>query len=215
MTPEPIVLNAQDGVRIAGAYVAADQPRGQALLLHMMPATKESWSAFAFALAERGISSLAIDFRGHGASDGGPDAYKGFSPEQHQAKRHDVEAGLAWLRAKAALPISVAGASIGANLALRAIAEHDDIAACVALSPGLDYRGIRTDDVPGRLRPGQRALVVDSAEDALSREGVDALEASASDRMEFLRMEGLGHGTRMLDRDPELFRKVVEWMSSV
>jgi alpha-beta hydrolase superfamily lysophospholipase len=179
----------------------------------MMPAAKESWSAFAFALAERGISSLAIDFRGHGASDGGPDGYKSFTPEEHQAKRLDVEAGLAWLRAKAALPIAVAGASIGANLALRAIAEHDDVASCVALSPGLDYRGVRTDDVIGRLRPGQRVLIVDSVEDALSKEGVDALEAGSAGRADFFRMRGLGHGTRMLERDQDLFRKVVEWMS--
>src|SRR5690349_13204556 len=120
MSPEPILLTTSDSVRLTGAYYAADQLRGQALLLHMMPASKESWSAFAFALSARGIASLAVDFRGHGASEGGPEGYKGFSDDEHQAKRLDVEAGLAWLKAKDDVPIVIAGASIGANLAIRA-----------------------------------------------------------------------------------------------
>src|SRR5690349_13876649 len=154
MSPEPVLLESSDGVRIQGAFYAADQLRGQALLLHMMPATKESWSAFAFALAERGISCLAIDLRGHGASDGGPDGYRGFSDAEHQAKRLDVEAALAWLRAKGSAPLRVAGASIGANLAIRAAAEHADVAACLALSPGLAYRGVTTADAVAALREG-------------------------------------------------------------
>ena len=154
MSPEPVLLKSIDGASITGAFYAADQLRGQALLLHMMPATKESWSAFAYALAERGIACLAIDFRGHGASDGGPDGYRRFSDAEHQAKRLDVDAALAWLRGKGAAPLRVAGASIGANLAIRAAAEHDDIVACLALSPGLAYRGVTTADAVAGMREG-------------------------------------------------------------
>jgi len=215
MSPEPILLNTSDGVLLKGAFYAADQLRGQALLLHMMPATKESWSAFASALAARGIACLAIDLRGHGESDGGPDGYRGFSDAEHQAKRLDVEAGLAWLRAKAAAPLRVAGASIGANLAIRAAAEHADIVACLALSPGLDYRGVKTDDAFASLRDGQRLLMAASIEDAAADESVDVLSRTATfARVEVRRLKGAGHGTIMLENDPGLFERAVEWMTS-
>ena len=215
MSPEPIILKTSDGVPLAGAFYAADQLRGQALLLHMMPATKESWSAFAFALAERGIACLAIDLRGHGASAGGPDGYRAFSDAEPQAKRFDVEAGLAWLRGKGAMPLAVAGASIGANLALRAAAEHEDVSACLALSPGMDYRGVATDDAFSGLRDGQRVFLAASSEDATSSACLDVLEnAPCAARVEIRRLEGKGHGTAMFERDLGFFDDAVAWMAS-
>lgn len=215
MSPEPILLKTSDGVPLAGAFYAADQLRGQALLLHMMPAAKESWSAFASALSGRGIASLAIDLRGHGASAGGPEGYRAFTDAEHQAKRLDVEAGLAWLRARAASPLRVAGASIGANLAIRAAAEHEDIGACLALSPGLDYRGVTTEDAFMRLREGQRAFLAVSIEDAYAAESVEALEGTrTSARVEIIRLNGAGHGTAMFESDPGLLSRAVDWLSA-
>jgi pimeloyl-ACP methyl ester carboxylesterase len=215
MSPEPVLLKSIDGASITGAFYAADQLRGQALLLHMMPATKESWSAFAYALAERGIACLAIDFRGHGASDGGPDGYRRFSDAEHQAKRLDVDAALAWLRGKGAAPLRVAGASIGANLAIRAAAEHDDIVACLALSPGLAYRGVTTADAVAGMREGQRLCLAVSAEDAQSAESVDVLEkAATAARLTVHRLADAGHGTAMLERDAAFFDEAVAWMAS-
>jgi len=215
MSPEPILLKTSDGVPLAGAFYAADQLRGQALLLHMMPAAKESWSAFASALAERGIASLAIDLRGHGASEGGPEGYRAFSDAEHQAKRLDVEAGLAWLRTNATVPLRVAGASIGANLAIRAAAEHEDVVACLALSPGLVYKGVTTDDAIAGLREGQRLFMAASVEDAYASESVDVLEKTATPaRVETRRLDGAGHGTTMLESEPGFFAQAVAWLSS-
>jgi len=215
MSPEPVLLESNDGVRIAGAFYAADQLRGRALLIHMMPATKESWSAFAYALAGRGIACLAIDLRGHGASDGGPDGYRRFSDAEHQAKRLDVEAALAWLRGKGTGPLRVAGASIGANLAIRAAMEHDDVAACLALSPGLEYRGVTTADAVAQMREGQRLCIAVSSEDAQSAEGVATLETTATAaRLEVHRLTDAGHGTAMLERDATFFDEAVAWLAS-
>jgi len=215
MSPEPIILKTSDGVRLAGAFYAADQLRGQALLLHMMPAAKESWSAFASALSSRGIACLAIDFRGHGASAGGPEGYRASSDAEQQAKRLDVEAGLEWLRARAPMPLLVAGASIGANLAIRAEADHADVAACLALSPGLDYHGVTTADAFSSLRIGQRVFLAASSEDASALECADALEkAATAARIEIRRLEDKGHGTTMLERDRGFFDEAVAWMTS-
>src|SRR5207245_1856203 len=102
-----------------------ENPHGYVLLLHMMPAVKESWQELAKALNEAGLSALAIDFRGHGESvsksDGTRLNYKDFADEQQQAKILDVRGAMEWLRARGAQDsqIAVIGASIGANLALQ------------------------------------------------------------------------------------------------
>lgn len=217
--PEPIVLIAQDGVRLAGAYLDADQPRAAALLLHMMPATKESWSAFAFRLSALGVASLAIDLRGHGASTQGPEGrldYRHFDDAGHQAKRLDVEAALSWLREKhPGLPLIAVGASIGANLALRAMAEHADVTAVLALSPGLEYHGVAAQDAVRRLRPGQKAMLAASREDAYAASSAEMLAAEPTEaRVETLLVDGAGHGTAMLERDPSLADRVSSWIGT-
>lgn len=217
--PEPIVLTTKDGVPIAGAIHDADQPKAAVLLLHMMPATKESWSAFSSALSGLGVASLAIDLRGHGASTAGPSGtldYRTFSDAQHQAARLDVEAALALLRSRyPGVPLRVAGASIGANLAIRAMAEHPDVARCLALSPGLVYHGVETDDAVGRLRAGQRLLLAVSEEDTYASESVSRLAASASCPVEREELRGAGHGTRMFEADPGFMRRAASWIASV
>ena len=217
--PESIVLTAQDGVRIAGASLNADQPRAAALLLHMMPATKESWSAFAFRLSERGVASLAIDLRGHGDSTNGPAGaldYRTFSDAEHQAARLDVEAALDWLSARYhGRPLLIAGASIGANLAIRAMAEHANLRAGLALSPSLEYRGVKTEDAVARLRQDQRLRLVASEEDAYSLSGVKRLaQEKTQGKIESDLLESAGHGTAILERDPAFAERALEWLSS-
>lgn len=94
-----VTLTTSDTVTIVGNYYKGSADRG-ALLVHMMPATKESWDVFARVLENRGYHVLAIDMRGHGESAGGPEGYKSFSDEEHQRKIHDVEAGAAFLLAQ-------------------------------------------------------------------------------------------------------------------
>jgi alpha-beta hydrolase superfamily lysophospholipase len=214
--PEPVLLTAKDGVRIAGDHLNADQPRSAALLLHMMPATKESWSAFAFRLSLQGIASLAIDLRGHGASDGGPDGYRAFDDATHQAKRLDVDAGLTWLRDRyPGLRLLAIGASIGANLALRAMADHPDVAAVLALSPGLAYHGVTTEDAARRFHADQKAKLAASRVDAYAAPSVEKLKAVASDAdIETIVLEGAGHGTAMVENDPAFTERVSAWLAS-
>lgn len=215
--PEPIILNTQDGVRIAGAYVKADQPRAAALLLHMMPAAKESWSAFASRLSELGIASLAIDLRGHGESTRGADGsvdFRQFEDSDHQKSRLDVEAALAWLRERhPGARLLSAGASIGANLALRAMADHPEVGAVLALSPGLDYHGVAIDDALSRFRSGQRALLAVSVEDAYALESVEKLAAmKTAARIEKVLLDGAEHGTAMLERDSAFADRASSWL---
>jgi alpha-beta hydrolase superfamily lysophospholipase len=216
---ERVVFTTQDGVEIVGAYRAAGRPLGAALLLHMMPATKESWDAFAALLQERGISSLAIDLRGHGESvRRGAERldYKAFTDADQQAKRLDAEAASAWLAGReGASPKLVVGASIGANLAIRYAASHPETRACLALSPGLDYRGVTTEEAVRGLAAGQGLMLAASEEDEYAFASMQSLMSVGSAAERLTRdLRGAGHGTAMFDRDPAFMREAADWLAS-
>lgn len=209
-----LFLITQDGIELAGIYRSSGQGK-IAILLHMMPATKESWDAIAEKLLERGYASLAIDMRGHGESrmDGTLD-YKNFSEEQQQAKRLDLEAALEWARTQGfdETHIILIGASIGANLAIRALAEHPNLPLAMALSPGLNYRGVTTDDAIKHIRPTQRVVLVASDDDDRpSWDSVHELHRLNPSTV-LIERHGLGHGTSMTDRDPSLVQEIISYL---
>lgn len=215
---EPIALTTSDGKKLAALYGKGETGQG-VLLLHMMPATKESWENFSQALLARGYHVLALDFRGHGESEGGPEGYKNFSDTEHQAKMHDVEAGAAFLEKQGISEenLIVVGASIGANLALRYLAEHPRACAVVLLSGGLTYKGVNAEEDVQRLHPGQRVFFVTSEDDRVSG------NADMNRSLHVLVPEGIrkkllvyghaGHGTDMFNKEePDLQKEIVEWI---
>lgn len=214
---ENIVFTTTDGVAIAGEYLAGQVGGPAALLLHMMPAIKESWRPFAAELQAAGFSVLAIDLRGHGESTSaitGKIDYKNFEDADHQAKIHDVEAATAWLAAHGANPkrTALAGASIGANLAIQYAAEHHEIPAVVALSPGLDYRGVTTADKVARFSASQALLLVASSEDEysfLTNKKLAEIKTGAA----LIELNGAGHGTTMFENQPQLMDEAVGWLT--
>jgi len=211
-----ITLTTSDNVRIAADWYSVAQPKGWALLLHMMPATKESYVGLAEALHARGIASLAIDFRGHGASHGGPNGYTRFSDAEQQAKRLDVEAAIAWLRTQGMTEprVVLVGASIGANLALQHLADHPTIPAVVLLSPGLEYRGVRTEPLAARVESGQRVLLAaGGTDDDYSTATVQRLAKMLGDRATVRTFASAGHGTTMFAREPQFLIEAADWIA--
>ena|SRR5687768_16593503 len=212
-----ISFTTEDGVTIVGDHRPGPKDAPAALLLHMMPAAKESWDALVVALAGRGFMTLAIDLRGHGQSVVGPAGvkldHKSFTDAEQQAKMFDVDAAMRWL-AEQGVPASrtaLVGASIGANLAMVYAAAHPEVPAVVALSPGLDYRGVRTEDAAMALPRGQKLLLAASDEDEYSFASLDAL-AKAAPNAELQKLTGAGHGTTMLEKQPGFLDYVTEWI---
>jgi alpha-beta hydrolase superfamily lysophospholipase len=217
--PEKISFVTDDGVNIKGLFLRpAGDAVGVAVLLHMMPATKESWLPLMSRLAALGVASLAIDLRGHGESVEGPDGrldYKLFEEKDHRAKIHDVEAAARWL-AEAGVsggerPV-VVGASIGANLAIAFAADHPKVPGAAALSPGLDYRGVTTPDKVGRFRPQQGLFLAASEEDELSFR-TDRELAMLKPDSALKEYRGAGHGTGLWIRRPELLDELASWIA--
>lgn len=213
---EKIQITTKDNVKIVGDYYSALSTKG-AVLLHMMPATKESWITLAAKLQSAGFQVLAIDLRGHGKSGGGPDGYKSFSDKEHQASIQDVEAAAEFLKTKGVSELYLGGASIGANLALWYAADHPEIKKVILLSAGLNYYGIITESFAIKLQSNQSAYFVGD-EDDMRKSGDSAahmaqvLFDTTSAAKSIKIFKGAGHGTDMLTAHPEFEDELMGWL---
>jgi pimeloyl-ACP methyl ester carboxylesterase len=222
MKPEKITFQTADDVTIVGDWYrgTGNQPQ-TALLIHMMPADRTSWTAFAGALQEEGWNALAIDLRGHGESTRQGETildYKKFSDAEHQASQQDIDAALGWLErteqisADRIIPI---GASIGANLSLQTLQRSPTMRGAVLLSPGLDYRGVITEPLVRSLGPEQKIFIAASDDDPESFESSKTLAAALGARGTFQKQSSAGHGTTMLVRNPRLQEEILTWLQQL
>ncbi len=214
---EHVSFATSDGITIVADYYPSSGKRF-ALLLHMMPATKESWRPFAEKLVVAGYAVLAIDERGHGESTmGGTLNYKTFSEKDQQDKILDVQAAMGFLKEKGATESGtvLVGASIGANLSMQYLAQHPDVAKAVALSPGLNYRGVMTEPSVVSLQAPQKLLMIASQDDDRQSYGdVVTLHEKYPQTTEVILESNVGHGTTMFEKKPELMDLVVDWLGT-
>lgn len=216
-----VLFKTTDNVQIAANYFPIDKtkyekPLGWIIFLHMRPATKESWTEFALEIQNIGYNSLAIDFRGHGESQGGPDGFKNFSDTENQKRIYDVEAAADYLKTNGAEleRIILIGASIGANLALKYISEHSEFKTAVLFSPGLDYRGIKAETAIKNLKSGQKIFLISSKDDGVNSVEVENLIKNIpKDVKKEIQIFGSGgHGTEILKSHPELKELIIKFI---
>ncbi len=212
---EKIHIQTKDGVDIAGLWWDAKGEQ-TALLFHMMPATKESWVLMAEQLRTRGLNVLAVDFRGHGESGGGD--YKTFTDPQHRSYLLDAHAAVHFVRerTKDIMPEMVlAGASIGANVALHVAFEYEWIERVVLLSPGLNYHGL---NIGEEVRIGDPGLYranpwfVSAKDDGENSKQVERLQHKYGGKL--IIFETGGHGTNLFQTHPDLSEQVIAYLLS-
>ncbi|MBI2637784.1 MAG: alpha/beta fold hydrolase [Candidatus Sungbacteria bacterium] len=218
MTTERVELKTQDDAVIVGDFYDTGNLADTGIVsLHMMPATRESFSILAIKLQKAGYPGVAIDLRGHGESEGGPDGYKAFKDEDHQQSIEDVRAVAEFLKTKGVKTIYLIGASIGANLALEYLAESSEAKAAVLLSPGLDYRGIKTKPLIKKVSSGKAVYLVAADDDAYSAESIRKLfdEVPAGVARTMTVYKSGGHGTTLFQTQPELIGEIEKWVQSL
>ncbi len=206
-------FKTQDGIKIVGDFYDA-RSKKSAVLLHILPGNRHDFDEFAELLRQSGYNVLNIDERGHGESEAWPGetgSWREFTQADYDKMIYDVEAAAQWLNAR--IPegeLAVIGGSIGANLALIYGAKHQP-KIVAALSPGLDYKGVKTEIAARNFR--QKLLVAASRDDAYSFESSEKIyEISAAAGKEFIKYEAAGHGTRMFNSEPELKRRVLDFL---
>lgn len=195
------MLRTEDGVSLAGTYVESSRhPSPGIVLLHMLTRTHDDWAAAGLRLADAGYAVLAIDFRNGG--NAGQDALE-----------LDVRAAKAFLQERPDIvphAIGIAGASIGANIAVIDGADDPNVQSIALLSPGLDYQNLRT-EAPMKKFGARPALLVSSTKDPYAWHSVRALAAIGSGAREVRLTDVLGHGTVLLSKDPDLAGALVDW----
>jgi dienelactone hydrolase len=230
-TTRTVRLTTADDVGVIATYYPSDRERAPAvLLLHALNRDRSEWKEFAALVQRNGMAALAIDFRGHGESTrkltaAGPVELKlqDFTGRDLQNMLLDVEAAVDWLQEQSEIDkkhIALIGASFGANIALRYAALNEDLAGVALLSPGINYRGIRTDDVIRQLGAMPLRVFV-SRNDAFAFESSKHLieirkesGVSTTDK-ELTICTGDLHGAAILAGVKNLPQMLVSWLKQV
>lgn len=206
--PQLLTLRTTDGVSIAAELrLPAVRPAPAVILVHMLTRTHEDWARTAEKLNEAGLVTLAIDLRGHGASGAAADS------GDMNASVRDVVSARDFLRSRSDLcsgAIGIAGAQVGANLAVLAAASDAVIRSIALLSPGIEYRNLRPEAAMKKYNE-RPALLLASSEDAYANRSARALSTMGTGTRDFRVLIGAGHGTVMLARRPDLVDVLVDW----
>jgi dienelactone hydrolase len=207
-----VTLRTEDGATLAATwYEPSSRPAPAVILVHMLERSRRDWDNFAHRLAGDGIGALAIDLRGHGESQrySMPEA----STETSYASMVlDIKAARRYLAGRYDVQqshVGIAGASLGANLAVLAAAADGSLSSLALLSPSLDYRGLRIEPVVKKIR--SPILLVASSDDAYAARSVRELHKAGGGERQLLTLDHAGHGTAMLSRDENLARTLVDW----
>jgi len=193
-----------DGTPIAAdLYEPPLQPAPAVVLIHMLTRTRLDWAPVAERLQDAGFAALSLDLRGHGQSGGGVEPGGDLSPMQR-----DVAAAVAFLKSRGVKRLGIAGASLGANLAVLVAATDPTVRSLALLSASTDYRGLR---IEAALRKVDcPVLLVAGSNDPYALRSAVALAATGAAR-ETMTLPDAGHGTTMLIRQPELTSRLVDW----
>jgi len=204
---EKVSFMTSDGVNIVGSYY--DGGNNSVILLHMLGRTRADYNDFAKFLQDKGYTVLSIDFRGHGESSTSQLTAPDFTKlvyDAASAKNFLVSRG------KPADRVSIVGASIGANIALRYAASDSSIRSVVLISPGFDYRGVTTMDVISYYNG--RLLMIATEEDSNAASTVRALSTSSPQAEVKIYPTG-GHGTDMFATNPDVKNLIADFLQKV
>jgi pimeloyl-ACP methyl ester carboxylesterase len=210
--PQRVEVAASDGLTLVGNFLpapedaAGDTGAPTVLLLHQFGASKASWGSLIPALHDAGYTILAVDLRGHGETGG--------SLDWPQAER-DTQTWLDWLRQQSGVDeerLSIIGSSIGSNLALRGMANDERVVTAVAISPGLDYFGVTTQDAVEII--GQRpVLLITAQRDTQSSAGVKTLAAVVQGDALIRIYRGGAHGVSLFSQ-ADCIPMIVLWLDA-
>lgn len=206
--PQEVSIPAAGGLTLQGTFYPAqtgEPPWPAVLLMHMHRGNRGQWENLVPVLGERGYAALAFDLRGHGETGG---------DEDWEAAVEDVQAAWQVLIARPEVDparTALVGASIGSNLALTGAAANPEIQTAVALSPGLDYFGVKPGE--GLSGPGAHpVLILASENDNYAAESSKRLLTLAPEGSALQIYAGSAHGTVILDRQPEAAGLILDWL---
>ncbi|MDP3919841.1 MAG: alpha/beta fold hydrolase [Candidatus Omnitrophota bacterium] len=155
LTSEDVVITTEDGVKIHGWFLDADQPKGALLFLHGNAGNISGRVYKAQGWVERGFSVFLLDYRGYGKSEG--------EIKHEDDIYRDAKAGFNWLRESKKFPLSkiiLYGESLGSNPAIRLGAENR-VNSVVLEAPYTSFVDLAPIHYPVMPKPLSRMLLKD------------------------------------------------------
>ena len=153
------------------------------ILSHMRGRNQTSWFPFARLASTSGYKVMTFDFRGYGKSTGTRDT----------RMDRDLEAAVAYVRAKGAKQVILIGASMGGTAAIE-IASEIDVQGVAALSPPTSFGRINAlGAVSSMLIP---LLLIVAENDPPFTSSAREIETAAA-ATQFLELPGQEHGTNL------------------
>ena len=197
-----VSLETEDNFEIKADYFDASSDKSL-ILLHQLSMTKHSWKNFAQKAQVKGYNVLAIDLRGHGVSQGD---WEQFNDKDFINMILDVKAANNFLKEKyPKTKIAVIGASIGANLAIQYLAKFN-ISTSIALSPGINYRGL---DISKEInKVDKNLLILVGKGDSYSYNS--SQQIAKNNKVELKAYETSEHGTNLLN--DKLEKVMLGWL---
>ena len=219
--PALISSGSPDTLTIRATLYLPRKPKAKrspvVLLIHMLGRDRRTWLPLIPELTEAGYATLALDLRGHGDSDKlRGKTFADFSSRDWVSTRLDIKAALDFIATRRELNpkrIGLIGASIGANLALLEAATNPNVRVAVLMSPGLDYRGIRTGRAAAAY-PSKALLIMASRGDTYSAESSKNLFdlARHAEPKKLKLYPGTAHGTNLLTTQPGSIGLIMNWL---
>ena len=236
-------LVAEDKQAVPG-WLRQPQPKGTTLqnsewtktanavvLLHMFRNDHTSWEPILSEFDKRGITTLAIDMRGHGENLKGPDGedlqakVRGRDAETFRAMYRDANAAFDWLveNGYSADRIGLLGASVGCSVAIDTARRRETHGPVGVLTPGLNYLGVNSEEHITDW--GTRDLLIVTSEEE-AEGGPAPLHAALNAQFEARRkskpktenhvtywvlQEESVHGTRMFGSVKGIEARVASW----
>ncbi|MFH1619186.1 MAG: alpha/beta fold hydrolase [bacterium] len=214
-------FKTRDGWTLTADWLKPAQGRCVAVMLHGLGSGRGEWTPLDEKLAVSGFGFLAADMRGHGESTlarEGKRDYRSFTKTEDWAGAvKDIAACMAFLKEKGIKEnrVILAGASIGANLALNAVVSLKmEPAGLILLSPGLDYHGISTRSAIKKTG-SLPVLISASRHDRYSWQSSAILTHLGGKKITFLEAPE-GHGVNMFlgkaNLSASVLEKVFSWI---
>lgn len=204
---ETITRHASDDIALVADFYAGPADAPVIIALHMLNSERAAYAPLIPDLQAAGYALLNVDMRGHGASGGARD---------WDAAIADIADWIAWLEAEGHLNesgLAIMGASIGANVAIISCAESAVCAGAIALSPGLDYRGVKPEAALVDGLADRAALLVAAGRDQSSATAIRQMFLKAQGAVTAHMYSGRAHGTRLFESEYEsVSQLILHWL---
>jgi acetyl esterase/lipase len=209
---ETISISASDDLMLIGDFyvpdMASDAGNPTVILFHMLGGQRSAYEPLIPDLVGAGYAVLNADLRGHGETRGSQD---------WDLAVEDVQIWLDWLREQEAVDgtrIAIIGGSIGSNVALMGCANDADCVGAIALSPGLDYRGVQPESAVVEGLSERAIALVASHSDGYSAESVEQLMANSTGDVSARIYRGNTHGTNLFRTEYDsVSHLILSWLA--